>query len=69
MKHTQLDDIKIGEITISVSYRKSDKGYTYELESIPSDWNVNFISKENEKVTQEHKTDGIVYHVEPIDSM
>ena len=68
-KHAQLDNIKIGEITVSVSYRKSDKGYTYELESIPSDWTINFISKENEKVIRELKAEGIVYYVEPIDSM
>ena len=63
-KHAELENIRIGEIRVSAAYSKSDKGYTYKLKSIPSDWIVNFVSKENEKVFIQREEGIITYTVE-----
>lgn len=68
-KHAELENIRIGEIRVSAAYSKSDKGYTYKLKSIPSDWKVNFVSKENEKVFIQREEDIITYTVEKTNTL
>ena len=68
-KHAELDNIRIGEIRVSAAYSKSDKGYTYKLKSIPSDWIVNFVSKENEKVFIQREEGITTYTVEKTNTL